>query len=96
MHDKQPCVYLLSSKPKGTLYLGVTSNLKKRVWEHKEDLVEGFTSKYRIHDLVWYELHDSMYQAISREKNLKNWERDWKISLIEQQNPRWLDLYPGL
>ena len=96
MSDKLPCVYLLASKPHGTLYLGVTSDLRKRVWEHRENLVDGFSKKYRVHDLVWFELHESMYAAIQREKNLKNWKRDWKISLIESTNPDWHDLYPGL
>ena len=96
MSDKSPCVYLLANKPNGTLYLGVTSDLRKRVWEHKHDLIEGFTRKYRVHRLVWFELHDSMYTAISREKNLKNWKRDWKIALIESGNPGWRDLYKEL
>ena len=96
MLNKQPCVYLLASKPYGTIYLGVTSSLKKRVWEHKQNLVEGFTSKYRVHNLVWFEPHDTMYEAIAREKNLKNWRREWKISLIERHNPQWIDLYTGL
>ena len=96
MSDKAPCVYLLASKPYGTLYLGVTSHLRKRVWEHKEGLAYGFSKKYKVHRLVWFELHQNMYSAITREKNLKNWKRDWKISLIEEQNPDWHDLYPGL
>ena len=96
MSEISPCVYLLANKPNGTLYLGVTSNLRKRVWEHKHDLVEGFTRKYRVHRLVWFELHDNMYAAISREKNLKNWKRDWKIALIERGNPGWRDLYRDL
>ena len=93
---KSPCVYILASQPYGTLYIGVTSNLIKRVWEHKNDLAEGFTSKYRVHKLVWYELHDSMESAILREKRLKNWKRDWKIRLIEQENPHWIDLYDDI
>ena len=96
MLEKTPCVYLLASKPYGTLYIGVTSDLRKRIWQHKNNLVEGFSHKYKVHRLVWYELHETMYTAIEREKNLKNWKRDWKISLIEQQNPYWSDLYPGL
>ena len=88
-----PCVYILASKPKGTLYIGVTSNLVQRVWEHKNDVAEGFTKRYHIHDLVWYEVHDSMESAISREKALKKWNRAWKIRLIEEGNPAWLDLY---
>ena len=73
MQQKHPCVYILASKPYGTLYIGVTSNLQKRIWEHKNNLIEGFTSKYGIHDLVWYELHEAMESAIVREKRLKNW-----------------------
>ena len=93
---KSPCVYILTSQSYGTLYIGVTSNLIKRVWEHKNDLAEGFTSKYRVHKLVWYELHDSMESAILREKRLKNWKRNWKIRLIEQENPHWIDLYDDI
>ena len=94
--DRNPCVYLLASKAHGTLYLGVTSNLQKRVWQHRQDCVPGFTRRYRVHRLVWYELHDTMDAAIAREKNLKNWKRAWKIALIEKTNPQWSDLYPGL
>ena len=94
--DRNPCVYLLASKAHGTLYLGVTSNLQKRVWQHRQDCVAGFTRRYRVHRLVWYELHDTMDAAIAREKNLKNWKRAWKIALIEKTNPQWSDLYPGL
>ncbi len=94
--ERQPCVYLLASKRNGTLYAGVTSNLIKRIWQHKNNLVEGFTSKYRVHTLVWYELHETMEAAIQREKAIKNWKRTWKIKTIEAQIPRWLDLYPDL
>lgn len=94
--EKQPCVYLLASKRNGTLYTGVTSNLIKRIWEHKNNLVEGFTSKYSVHTLVWYEIHDTMESAIQREKAIKNWRRAWKIKTIEELNPRWRDLYPDL
>lgn len=93
---KQPCVYMLASRWRGTLYVGVTSDLVKRVWEHKNDLVPGFTSRYGVHDLVWYEQHGDMYQAIVREKAIKEWKRAWKVALIEQENPRWMDLYPSL
>ena len=96
MHQKHPCVYILASKPHGTLYIGVTSNLQKRIWEHKNDQVEGFTSKYSVHNLVWYALHEEMESAIAHEKRLKNWKRDWKIRLIETSNRDWHDLYPGL
>jgi len=94
--EHQPCVYILASKYHGTLYTGVTSNLLKRVWEHKNDLVEGFTRKYGVHALVWYELHETMESAIQREKAIKNWKRSWKINSIEKNNPQWLDLYASL
>jgi len=94
--ERQPCVYLLASKKNGTLYVGVTSNLLKRVWEHKSNTVKGFTNKYDVHALVWYEVHETMTSAIQREKNIKNWERDWKINTIEKINPSWRDLYPDL
>ena len=87
---------MLASKRNGTLYIGVTSNLIRRVWEHKNDLVEGFTKKYQVHQLVWYELHETMDSAISREKSMKNWKRAWKISRIETVNPDWKDLYESL
>ena len=96
MSAKSPCVYILASKPYGTLYIGVTSDLRKRIWQHKNNLANGFSHKYEVHRLVWFELYESMYTAVEREKNLKNWKRDWKINLIEQQNPHWNDLYPGL
>ena len=94
--EKQPCVYLLASKRNGTLYTGVTSNLLKRVWEHKNNLVESFTSKYSVHTLVWNEMHDTMEAAIQREKAIKNWRRAWKIKTIEELNPLWIDLYRDL
>ena len=90
---KQPSVYILASKRNGTLYIGVTSDLIKRTWEHRNDMVEGFTSRYHVHRLVWYELHESMESAIIREKQMKNWKRKWKMELIENSNPKWLDLY---
>jgi len=90
---KQPCVYMLASKPNGTLYVGVTSNLPQRVWQHKNDLVEGFTRRYGVHTLVWYEVHENMESAIRREKTIKEWKRQWKRELIEATNPEWLDLY---
>ena len=89
----QPCVYLLASRRNGTLYVGVTSNLVKRVWEHKNNVVKGFTQKYSVHTLVWFELHATMESAIRREKAIKEWKRNWKLKLIEQQNPAWRDLY---
>ena len=93
---KQPCVYILASDRNGTLYVGVTSDLIKRVWEHQHELVPGFTKRYSVHDLVWYKLHDSMESAIAREKTIKEWKRRWKLELIERENPEWKDLYPGL
>jgi putative endonuclease len=90
---KQPAVYILTSKRNGTLYIGVTSYLVKRVWEHKNDVVEGFTKKYQVHTLVYYELHEDMLAAITREKQLKKWNRAWKLALIEKANPQWRDLW---
>ncbi len=94
--NKQPAVYILSSKRNGTLYIGVTSNLVKRIWEHKNKVVEGFTKRYNVHQLVWYELHGSMESAIAREKRLKNWKRKWKLELVEKNNPNWLYLYNNI
>ncbi len=93
---KQPAVYILASKRNGTLYIGVTSDLVQRVWQHKNDVVEGFTKKYCVHTLVYYELHDDMENAILREKRLKKWNRDWKLLLIEEKNPDWNDLYSSI
>ena len=90
---RTPAVYILASRPNGVLYIGVTSNLVQRVWGHRNDLVEGFTKRYRVHRLVWYEVHGSMESAIGREKALKKWNRPWKIELIERTNPTWTDLY---
>ena len=92
----QPCVYILASARNGTLYIGVTSDLVKRVWEHKNDFVEGFTKRYRVHMLVWYEIHETMESAITREKSLKAWKRAWKLELIEKENPEWMDLFEKL
>ena len=91
--EKIPCVYILASKRNGTLYTGVTSDLVQRVWQHRNDFVEGFTKKYGVHTLVWYETHPTMESAITREKQLKWWHRKWKLRLIEESNPRWEDLY---
>ena len=91
--NKQPAVYILASKRNGTLYVGVTSYLVKRIWEHKNNLAEGFTKRYGVHLLVWYEMHESMVSAIQREKRVKGWKRAWKLELIESTNPNWLDLY---
>ena len=93
---KQPCVYLLASSWNGTLYVGVTSDLAKRIWEHKHDLIAGFTKRYRVHNLVWFEQHETMDAAIAREKAIKEWKRAWKIDLIAKDNPKWRDLYPEL
>jgi putative endonuclease len=90
---RQPAVYILASRKNGTLNIGVTSDLTKRAWQHKADLVEGFTKKYGVHILVYYELHDSMGFAIIREKQMKEWHRTWKLQLIEAVNPTWRDLY---
>jgi putative endonuclease len=91
--NKQPAVYILASKRNGTLYIGVTSDLVKRIWEHRNNMVEGFTRRYDVHRLVWYELHESMESAIKREKRLKEWKRKWKLELIESANANWDDLY---
>ena len=90
---RQPCVYMLASRRNGTLYVGVTGNLVQRVWKHRNNLHDGFTKKYRVHLLVWYEVHATMESAIRREKALKRWNRAWKLSLIENANPTWRDLY---
>ena len=90
---KQPCVYMMANKPNGTLYIGVTTDLIQRAWQHKSDLVPGFTKRYGTHTLVWYEVHETMESAITREKRLKEWKRAWKVELIEQGNPSWRDLY---
>jgi len=93
---KQPCVYVLASRRNGTLYTGVTSNLIQRVWQHKNDLVEGFTKKYGVHTLVWFEPHETIASAIVREKAIKEWQRAWKLKLIESANPQWRDLYEDI
>ncbi len=93
MDRKSPCVYILTSKPHGVLYTGVSSNLKYRVWQHKQKLVDGFSKKYNADHLVWYEQHTDIYAAITRERQIKKWNRDWKIELIESTNPEWKDLY---
>jgi putative endonuclease len=94
--NKQPAVYILASTRNDTLYIGVTSDLVKRIWEHKNNIVEGFTRRYGVHRLVWYELHESMESAIQREKRLKEWKRAWKLELIEGTNPDWKDLYDAI
>jgi len=92
----QPCVYILASRRNGTLYVGVTSDLIKRIWEHKNNIVKGFTQRYGVHMLVWYEIHEDMITAIAREKAIKKWRRHWKLELIERINPDWRDLYVDL
>ena len=90
---KQPCVYILANKPNGTLYIGVTSTLFDRIIVHREEFLDGFTKKYGVHRLVYYEMHATMDDAIRREKQLKKWNRLWKVRLIEQMNPTWSDLF---
>ncbi len=89
-------VYIITNKRNGTLYTGVTSNLQKRSWEHKEGAVDGFSKKYGLKILVWYEVHDDIEQAIIREKQIKKWNRKWKLRIIEEMNPDWKDLYEYL
>lgn len=91
--DKNYYVYILAKERNGVLYIGVTSDLIKRVWEHKNNVVEGFTKQYKVHDLVYYEQYGSVEIALNREKRLKEWKRQWKIDLIESTNPYWNDLY---
>ena len=93
---KDPRVYILADKPRGSLYTGVTSEPKKRVFEHKSKLFSGFTAKHDIDKLVWFEGHDSMESAIHRKKALKRWRREWKLQLIELRNPDWKDLYAAI
>ena len=93
---KQPCVYILASREYGTLYIGVTSDLIARLIQHRSDSVPGFTAKYAVHRLVRFELYGTMYEAIEREKQLKRWHRQWKINLINAENPEWRDLAVGL
>ena len=91
-----PCVYIMANRPRGTLYIGVTSDPVRRVWEHRNDLVDGFSKWNGTHTLVWYEVHPTLESAIPREKALKKWKRAWKVRLIEEENPRWEDLYPSI
>ena len=88
--------YIMASRRNGTIYTGVTGELMRRAWEHKHNLYEGFTSKYSVHMLVWYEAFDYIHDAIQREKNIKKWPRQWKLNLIEEMNPDWRDLYDEL
>ena len=96
MTDKQYYLYILASKRNGTLYRGITSDLIKRIWQHKEGLVDGFSKRYKTKTLVYLESHKDDEEAILREKRIKKWNRQWKINLIEKENPNWDDLYPNL
>ena len=96
MSNKPYYVYIMASKRNGTLYIGVTNNLIRRVYDHKNDLIEGFTKKYKVHYLVYYKHTGCIESAIKREKQLKKWNRRWKLKLIEKQNPEWKDLYDKL
>jgi putative endonuclease len=96
MASKQPSVYIMASAERGTLYIGVTGSLKLRVWEHREGLVKGFTKRYGVKRLVWFEHHPDFSSAIAREKQLKQWNRAWKLELVETSNPGWLDLWDNL
>ena len=96
MTKKQPAVYILASTRNGTLYIGVTSNLPARVWQHKNNAVEGFTEKYKVHKLVYFEMHEDMASATEREIQIKKWNRGWKLKLIEKENPGWRDLYDDI
>ena len=93
MKNKNYYVYIITNKKRGTLYIGVTNNLKRRIYEHKNELVDGFSKKYHLHKLVFYETFNSIYDAIDKEKKMKKWNRKWKIELIENTNPNWNDLY---
>ena len=94
--ERNPCVYILASQPHGTLYIGVTSDLTGRLWQHRNDALAGFTARYGVHHLVRFEMFADMASAIAREKQLKRWRRQWKINLIESENPHWADLAVGL
>jgi len=94
--EKQPAIYILASQRNGTLYVGVSSNLRQRIWQHRNDLVPGFTRHYGVHRLVYFELHATMDSAIAREKQLKKWNRAWKLRLIEGANPQWRDVWPEI
>lgn len=96
MTMKKHYVYILASKRNGTLYIGVTNDLMRRVYEHKNNLIDGFTKKHVVHRLVYYEQYDDVVNAIQREKRLKKWNRQWKIELIEKENPEWKDIYMQL
>ena len=96
MGSKTYCVYMMANRPRGAIYIGVTGDLGKRVYQHREGLIEGFTKRYGLKQLVWFEAYDEIEAAIRSEKRLKRYKRDWKIELIEQKNPQWVDLFPSL
>ena len=91
--SKRPCVYILANKRNGTLYVGVTNDIARRSWEHRSDTVDGFTKRYGVHRLVYAEFHETMPDAILREKRIIKWRRAWKLDLVERSNPQWRDLY---
>jgi putative endonuclease len=93
MQDRQYYVYMMSNQPYGTLYVGITNDLVRRVWEHKNGFVDGFTDRHELKRVVWYEIHGSAYEAIRREKLIKKWHRDWKVNRVQEMNPGWEDLY---
>ena len=96
MSEKRPCVYILASKRNGTLYVGVTSDIARRAWQHRSNAVDGFVRDYGVHRLVFVEFHETMADAILREKRIKKWRRTWKLALIERHNRQWRDLYEEL
>ena len=96
MTNKQFCVYILTNRPRGTLYIGVTSNLPQRIAQHREKLVEGFSKRYDLRNLVWFEVHETAESAIVREKQIKKWNRVWKLELVERTNPNWRDLFTDI
>ena len=96
MEEKQYYVYILASNRYGTLYVGITNSLERRIYQHKEAEKKGFTEKYKVHKLVYFEIHEEVLEAIRREKQIKKWNRQWKINLIEQNNPHWINLSIGL
>ncbi len=96
MDAKQPAIYILANERNGTLYIGVTSNLVQRVWQHRNSAMTSFSKRYQLHRLVYYEMHESMDAAILREKQIKKWNRSWKVELVEKQNPYWNDLFPSI
>jgi putative endonuclease len=91
--DRQYYVYIMTNKAYGTLYVGITNDLVRRTWEHRNSLIDGFTKEHELHDLVWFEVHDDVEEAIRREKLIKKWHRDWKVNLVQAGNPGWRDLF---